>query len=53
MRKTPRFTWGCYLKDFFKEKFKLQDQISFVFLGSKDDGCLVESIDTNQNGRNE
>lgn len=35
----------------YKEKFKLQDQISFVFLGSKDDGCLVESIDTNQKER--
>ncbi|KGF09101.1 hypothetical protein HMPREF1635_04960 [Clostridiales bacterium S5-A14a] len=35
----------------YKEKFKLEDQISFVFLGSKDDVHLVGSVDTQKKGK--
>lgn len=35
----------------YKEKFKLENQISFVFLGSKDDVRLVGSVDTQKKGR--
>ena len=35
----------------YKEKFDIKDQISFVFLGSKDDIRLVDAVDTQKKGR--
>lgn len=35
----------------YKEKFRLEDQISFVFFCSKDDVRLVGSVDTQKKGR--